>query len=60
MKYACIRAVAPAHDKSIIGFEHMFIEADDEKDAYDKSYETWEKAPLKGGQVMLNWYVFPV
>lgn len=53
--FAFVRASALAEDRSFVSFDHIFIEAIDETDAYD--YQV-DYEPLMEGYVLLNWYVF--
>jgi hypothetical protein len=56
--FAYVRASAPMHDKTLIGFEHTFIEADDQSEAYSVGLAWSNKTPLDEGFVILNDYAF--
>lgn len=53
--FAYVRVTAPEFDKSLIGFDHAFVNAESMAKAYKIAFGA---EPLMKGYVMLNDYVF--
>lgn len=58
--FAYVRASAPKHDLTLIGFEHIFIAVEDESAAYSVGHRWGKIKSLGDGVVFLNDYAFEV